>query len=980
MPPSVRRGTGSRPTIRIVGPVRLELDGEPVAVRPAQRRLLAILALAGDSEVDVETLIDRMWGDDPPRTARTTLHVYISSLRRSIPDAIATTPLGYRLTRRPSDLVELERAIQDADRAAQLADWTTVLNATGRPLGDGGTPYADVASEVWAMAAVQRIEGIRARLVDRRIEALLGLDRHGEAAELARRELGRDPLEERRWEQLVVALLRAGRTTDALRAFRTADQTIRSELGVPPGPALRDLEHRIRLDDETFRDPDAPAGHGLPDARTTFVGRAEDLLDLDQAVPALGSVTIVGPPGVGKSRLAIEHARLNLDRYPDGAWFCALGAATSDADVMSIVTAATQTRHQVSSIEELARRLAARRALVILDDCERVIEPCKALVEGILGEAGPGRVVATSRRPLGLVGETIWSVAPLALPSAGPRSSPVEEDLASPAIQLFGDRARAADPSFRLTARALPVAVEVCRSAGGIPLAIELAASWLPAIGVADLYDILGPDLTWRSEAALGDAHDASLRSAMDRSIALLIDIDRVLLSALAVFRGPFSLADVLAVCTPGATLRDVAGGVARLADASLVVFERRAAGRAVYRLLTPIREYLVATDPGPADDVRRAFTDHYLKKARRWCPDPLQTGGDLLQMDDDIDNVRAALEIGLDARHEDAGHAIRALQGYFYDRYLQWEGIRWLERALAVVDDEVLRAWLLRALGSAAHNTNDIDGAARYLAEALRDFRRLGHTDGMALSLLSIAQVHATRGSWTACRRDARRARRLLGPRGNRSGLAVAAYYIGESLACEDEIGRALPSLARAARLFEETEQPHRAAYALSTLVMSAVLGGMEKEARLHAPRAIELARRSASGYRLTRALSAASAVEAVWGDDETAYRLLLEARRYLGPLITDVVIEFALPAGFLVRRHESWRLLVELLAQSETAAAQSVVSLTIPWQRQIRRWHTEAEAHGVPAVPGVRSDVPVDGPRLAEATLEALLPGSDG
>ena len=176
---------------------------------------------------------------------------------------------------------------------------------------------------------------------------------------------------------------------------------------------------------------------------------------------------------------------------------------------------------------------------------------------------------------------------------------------------------------------------------------------------------------------------DDSLRTAIDRSVSLLPAADHRLLAALAIFAGPFSLADAFAVCASESTLREVAGRIARLVEASLLVVERRAHGRAVYRLLIPIREYLQATSPADADRVTPFFVDHYLNKAWVWCPDPLQTGADLNDMDDDIDNIREALDSALSAgRGEEAGLAVRALHGYFYDRYLHPEGIRWIERA----------------------------------------------------------------------------------------------------------------------------------------------------------------------------------------------------------------------------------------------------------------------------------------------------------
>jgi len=973
MPRSATPRRSPRPTastvIRMLGALRVERAGTTVRLPRAQRRLLATLSLAASREMRQEELIERMWGDEPPFTARTSLQVHVSALRRAVPGIIVTTPEGYRLDGVSDDVSAAARLAEEADSAAAAARWNDALHTTEKGLALWyGTPVVDLADDPRALPDVQRIEDLHSRLLDRRLEALMALGHDDEAAALARIGLASDSLREDHWHRLILALYRAGRSAEALRAYREAERTLLSEVGVEPGPPLRALEQGIRLEDpELGRTPVGSPGGRLPTPTASLVGRELDLAELMDALAATRVLTIVGAPGVGKTRIAIEAAHMLLDRFPEGTWFASLAPARTEQDVTSVITTATETRRPLASLDELAHHLAPRRGLLILDNCDHLADACSAFIRSALGADGALRVLATSRRQLDVREQRVLTLEPLGVPGTASTSHAASETLRTSSMRLFNDRARAADPTFRLNAETIPIVADLCRGSGGVPLAIELAASWLPAIAIADLRRILGPSLTHR-----GDTQGSSLQSAIDRSVKLLTPMDNALLRALAVFRGTFALADAHAISAPDEALSQVAAGIARLVDASLLVIERRPAGRAVYRLLGPIREHLQHGGQDPA--TRLAFVDHYLTKARAWAPDPLVMGSDFTRLDDDIDNVREALELALGAgRVEEAGWAILALRAYFYDRYLAWESIRWTSRILGSVEDLELRAWLLHSLGSAAHNTNDLDRAARQLAESLRLFRRLHHPGGSAHCLLSIAQLHATRGAWNLCRRDAERARDLIGPDGSASSQAVAAYYVGESLAYEGHTRAAFPALTRAARLFEETDQPHRAAYALTTLTSAAVLTGDERTARRHGPRAVALARASGSSYRLGRALGAMAACESLWGDPASGRQMLIEAHSHLSPLATDIVLDFLLPAGFLLSRWGQWEWLVNMLGQIEAVDARHSVGIGVAWRRRMAAWRRDAAKRQVTAT-NQAPVVPMPGRELAVSTLKAL------
>ena len=936
----------------VLGPLEVVDDAVRTPERPSHRRLLSILLLEPGRVIETDRLLDRLWNEAPPPTARAALQVHVSQLRKRLGDGvIATMPAGYRLDLdgHALDRFELESLAARCDAACDRADWRDAVDAGehARHLWRG-RPFEDLGHDHFAAPEIHRLETLRARVADRHIAALGALGRHAEAAELARQEVLGDPLDERAWQHLMLELHLDGRGGEALRAYEEARRVLAAELGVEPGPAVRELERRIRLQDPDLGAP-VPSTHvhNLPPQRTSYVGREHELAELDALLRDGWFVTIAGAPGIGKTRLAIEVGLASGGRFPDGTWFVPLAPARTLQDVTSAIAIATRARHQVHGLDDLARHLAERRSLLILDNAEHVVEPVVAFLDAVAAAAGPLAVLITSRRPTGASGEHPYVLAPLDLGSADDAGS-LMSALTSPAVRLFVDRAREADPGFRLLPETLPIVREVCAVTEGIPLALELAASWMPVIGIADVRDVLGPELTGHDDSSGGARTDASIGAAIDRSTSMLTRSDRRLLGRLAAFSGTFSLQDATTVCAPDIRLREVAAAIARLVDVSLLHVDRRPEGRAVYRLLVPIREHVRASQEAEVERTVPLFVDHYLAKARAWSPDPLAAGVDIAGFDDDIDNVRTALGLALDDRRgDDVALAVVALQGYFYDRYLAWEALDWLARALPLIADPETLGWTLRCMGSLSQNVSDLDSAQRYLAQGLRQFRTLRHADGMAMCLLSIAQVHSTLGRWAAVRRAAGRALDLLGPLGNMSGRATASYYLGEGLAYDGRERESIPALRDAARLYRHSGQDHRAAYVLTTLVTVSVLAGLQRPARHYAPIALGLARRSGSDYRLARALAASAASEAAWGDVEAARAMIVEAHGRLGPNESDIVVEFLLPAGFVLRRLECWNWLLAMLGRAERIAAELRVAPGLPWARRIERWRREAP-HG--------------------------------
>jgi len=942
----------------------LEVVGQrgPAPLRPAQRRLLAILLLDAENEVARELLLDRMWGEAPPATAAASLHVHVSGLRRAVPGLITTTPAGYRveLDGRRYDRIEFDELVRRANGSARAGSWPAALDAASRALRRWrGLPFADLSSDEFAAPEINRLTERRIDMLELRARALLAGGRTDEAIGQLHELVLQHPLREPLWEQLMQALYRSGRRAEALRAFQRMRQVLAEELDVEPGVALRELGERMLADEPALGVPESAPGIGhLPVTATSFVGREADVQQLSGLLRGRRSVTIVGGPGYGKTRLAVETGHLLAADHPAGVWFASLADARKPIDVAGAIATATDLRDHVRSLDHVVKRLAHRPALLILDNCEHLLETCAGFVAQVIASGGAMKVLATSRRPLGFEGEQTWRIEPLAPPGrevgvAGP-ASPASR---SPAVQLFVDRARAADRSFQLTAETAPALAELCRRAEGIPLALELAARWVPALGLDDIGEVLAGEPPGTGRGGLD--HHRSLTAAIEWSLALLSPEDRRLFVRTAIFNGRFALDDIRAVCAPEQERRRLAHAVAGLANASLIGVERQPDGAALYRLPGPIREFadreLAATAALSA--TRDRFVSHYLARVYKDLDEPLQHVVDLERVDRDIDNLRAAFEMGLEmGRADDVARLLVQLDGYMLNRYLLTERRPWLERAAQACTDPLTRAHALRSLGSGAQATFEPDESLQYFRQALLLFRELDDRLGLAHCLLSLSGAHAMRGAWAEGISAAEEARAIVSDLGSATGLAVAVYYIGENQAYGGDIESGLARLEEAAQLYENAGQPGRAAYALSTLISVAVAAGEEGIARRSVARALTLADGSNSMFQRLRARSSSALIEARYGDTETARQMLREVHELIEPGEPDGVVQLLLPAVFLLRRMGRLGLALEVVAASEAALAVAGVALPTPWRDAVDSWTREARpARGSrPARPG--------------------------
>ena len=577
---------------RVLGPLEVYSDDNPVRVGGVkQRSILALLIATHGQVVSADRIVDEIYGEDVAAGARRSVQTIISMLRRDLGDVIVGTREGYRFDapRIAVDAYRFEDGVA-AGLALVGSDPRQASSVFDEALGLWrGDPYGDVDGRGVFQTEVARLTELRFTALEARAEADLACGRHREVLAQLEALVAEYPLRERLWGWLMLALYRTGRQADALAAYQRARTILREQLGLDPSNELRELEEQILLHDPAL-DLVPTTPHNLPASLTSFVGRALELIELGELLSEKRLVTLTGAGGSGKTRLAVEIAREVLDDLPDGAWFVDLRGASADgvapliASTMGVVTSG-----DTPLTDQLVDALAPRRLLLVLDNCEHVLNTVAPFVESLMARGGHVRVLATSREPLGVPGESRVNVYPLPLPES---ASP-EELVASDAVALFTERAGSAQPDFVLEEH-VDAVCEICRSVDGLPLALELAAARLVAFSPEELADRLDNQLsTLRTTRRAGDLRHATIESTVAWSWGLLGDVERALMTRLSVFHGMWSLEAAETICGFEPISRNQAVAmVTGLVAKSLVVVDGVSRGATRYRLLEPIRQY----------------------------------------------------------------------------------------------------------------------------------------------------------------------------------------------------------------------------------------------------------------------------------------------------------------------------------------------------------------------------------------------------
>jgi len=718
---------------RLLGDVEARLDGQRLEIgHVRQRCVLVALLVDVNHPVAPDQLVDRVWADEPPHNARNALAAYMSRLRQLFAETeavqIVRKPGGYVLTADALsvDLHRFRRLVSDARAAAEPAHAADVFERAlelwrGEPFATLDTP--------WMNDVRTAVEAERLSAVLDRNDAALRVGRHGELLGELSAALQAQPLDERLAGQLMLAQYRCGRQAEALDTYRLMRERLVDELGVDPSPTLREALQQI-LDGDPgaaaavaapVPPPDRPPVVSLPRRPTSFIGRQQELASVADALHAGPLLTLTGVGGVGKTRLALEVAARESERFRDGVWLCELAPLDDGAAVGHAIAAALrlQQRQGLDIEATVIEYLGTRQLLLVVDNCEHLLDAAASLVDQIVTWCPEVTVLATSREALGVDGERLLAVPPLAV-----------ED----AAELFADRAKAGRPDFDLDREPIGAVAEICRQLDGLPLAIELAAARIRVMSSLDLARRLDGLRLLRGGARGALPRQQSLAATIDWSYRLLAEPEQALFMRLSVFAGGFDLGAAHGVCCEdGSTEDDTLDLLTGLVDKSMVTV-RSGADRTRYVILETLRSYgrERLCELGIDDRFAVLHAAYFTELAERAAAG-MHTADERAWVErilPDYDNLRTAFDYAMAAHDIDAALRLVTSLPEFVHLRIGFEASGWAERALEVADPE--HSLFAAAVGFAARGAwNRGDQARARKLASLADGRLPGRGNG---------------------------------------------------------------------------------------------------------------------------------------------------------------------------------------------------------------------------------------------------------
>ncbi|MFG6200285.1 BTAD domain-containing putative transcriptional regulator [Nonomuraea sp. JJY05] len=916
----------------VLGPLSVwNDDGRLVRVPEVKvRALLADLLAHEGRPVSADRLAEDLWGADPPGNPVNTLQTKVSQLRRALEqgepggrELVAFQAAGYVL--RAAD-VDAARFVALLDRARAAAD----SRAKAGLLGDAlalwrGPAYADFSDEEFVRTAATRLEEQRLTALEERAEIRLELGEHTLLADELGELVAAHPLRERLRAAHLRALYRSGRQAEALAGYDDLRHRLAGELGLDPGPELATL-HQAMLRQDPSLTPARPRTN-LPAPVTELIGRAQAVTEVGALLGSARLVTLTGPGGVGKTRLALAAADRATDAFPDGVWLVELaGTSGETATVAEVVAAELDVRDDTATgarpgarpahlAHRLADALRGRRLLLVLDNCEHLIEPVAELVDLLL-RAAPGlRVLTTSQESLAIPGETLYAVPPLELPVPG--ADPAQAG----SVQLFVARAAAAAPGFVLDEISAPAVAAICRRLDGLPLALELAAARVRTLGVRGVADRLDDRFHLLTVSGRGrPARQQTLRAVIDWSWEQLTEHQRLILARLAVHPGGCTLEAAVEVCaSPGLEVADL---LDQLVARSMV----ESCGGIRYRLLESIAAYCLERLPGddPVFQRRDRYYTELAEQARPHLQGPAQRQW-LDRLDAETPNLRATLEHTTDSalalrlvdalawywflrgRHREGRAAIAAamaLPGARCPRTAAWEagftmltgdGTGLLEHshtaAQALEAHEARSRWFL----AVAHlSFGDAATAESLLTETLTAVRAAGDRWGEAAALAGRAKQAMFQGDHALAERSGTQSLAIFDELGDGWGRLQASDMLGYLAEINGDYDRAGRLHREGLRVAEDLRLWTDASYRLSSLGRLALLtGDLDGSRELH-EQGMRLAAEQSNRFAEEFARVGLGLVARRAGDLDTAQRLFEQSLAWNRRLEKDYGLPF--------------------------------------------------------------------------------------
>lgn len=848
-----------KPRFGVLGP--LTMDGQPVTLGGRrQRTVLATLLVHAGQAVSAERLIDEIWGDDPPATAATALQVHVSGLRKILGGTIVTTASGYTLQATTDAQLFEKLAATKADEALKL--WR-------------GQPYGGVPDSPEVVAARHRLTELRLTTLESKYDAELRLGRHAAAATELAILVADHPVRERLVGLHMLALYRSGRAAEARAAYDALRKALETELGIEPGADAVALARAIDRRDPTLDPPSS-----VPVVPNRFIGRRRELEELAEQLGRSRLVTLTGPGGVGKTRLALELARDTAADHPDGVHVVELAPVPANGPVADVVASALSIRANANEpmVRTLARHLSNVRALLVLDNCEHLVDQSADVVAELMASCPGLRIVTTSREPLGVPGEQVWPLRGLAVPAddSGPAVAKAE------AVRLLADRAAAARPGFAIDGN-LAVAGQLCRRLDGLPLAIEIAAAQLRTLTLPEVAQRLGLrlDLADRRSRTTPDRH-RTMRAAIDWSHQLLDAEEQTLFRRLSVF---------VDGCTADAA-EDVGGQpyevLARLVDRSLLTVDLHPSGTR-YRMLELVREYaserLAAS--GESTEIRRRHALWYADLAEAAQQSGPENGQWVRRLAAGTANLRAAVEwcLGDGADPTTALRIAATLWWFWWTHGITLEARGWIRRATEGSHDisgdipPALQARALRAAASLArldHRHYELPEARRLGELSVAAFRAIGDISGTAGALNGLGWTAIEQRDYPAALEYGRESRMVAASGGDDLRVAAGHGVEGLALRAMGQPEAAEESISQALEGFRALQEWGATAASLSNLAMLARWRGDPVRSRALYLESLELYGQVALETGAFDVLDGIAGVELAEGHPEAALRLV--------------------------------------------------------------------------------------------------------
>jgi predicted ATPase/DNA-binding SARP family transcriptional activator len=845
----------------VLGPLEVTSGGTELRYGgPKQRALLAFLLLRANEAVGRDRLIEAVWGDDPPATAANALQVHVHGLRKLLgPGRLETRGNAYLLHVEPGEL-DVER-FEDLVRQARAVDdpATRLDRLQGALELWRGSALADLAELPFAELESQRLEEARVAALELRIDAELALGRDdGLVAELERL-VAENPYRERLRAQLMVALYRAGRQADALAAFQQARRVLVEELGIDPSRELQELERAILRQDAalTVEPAELRARRRLPAPPTALIGRRQEVGEVCALLAADARlVTLTGPGGTGKTRVALQAAYEVAEHFADGVVFVELAALQDPALVLGEIAGALEVANGRDAHAALAAHLRERTELLVIDNFEQVDEAAPAL--GSLLHEAPGlKFLVTSRRPLRVYGEHEFPVAPLAL----------DEE----AVPLFLERASAVGRSLQPSDDVR----EICRRLDCLPLALEIAAARARELTPAEMRSLLSS----RLELASGGPRDLparqqTLRATIEWSRELLDAGERRLFAGLGVFAGGWTKDAAGAVCDADPPT------LAALAEKSLVVRQGERFG-----MLETIREYAVARLREELDEaaLRRRHAEYFVDLAVRAVPElkSASAAASLERLAAEHDNLRAALDWAFEHEPDACVRLVDALYLFWYIRGHYREGLHWYGRALTIAGaDPSARAGVAGRGGALAFACGEFALARVRINEALLLHRSLGDTPNIVRGLALLGLIATNAGEHDEAVALLEESTALAREAGDENVLSFALSNLGYVTLTTGDLDRAYAVSLEAIELHRARppEQLQLAAFgaALGNLGVTALLQGRLDEARTNLAESVSVRREIRDALGMASVFTGVAALAAEERGFARAARLL--------------------------------------------------------------------------------------------------------